>query len=200
MVGKGSAHLRFLLSTACAVSNPAIVLFDRRFLKPGSPPILTAELNGDLYLRYQLEIRDACGTHSPASTTVLLGAPGAPYRLPIVLLIFSTFAVLTTYMSLNKNYREILSALKDGELPAADTELALAMLGDSEGHATYSAYERISAVLRAAPSPELSKDFSARLHARLALELPYPRADTESESESGSESLPLSAGPLPGKA
>lgn len=103
-------------------------------------------------------------------------------------------------MSLNQNYREILSALKDGELQASDMELALAMLGDKEGRATFSAYERIGAALREAPSPELSDDFSTRLHSRLALELPHPRTGGESSESEPHLLSPMASGPVPRKA
>lgn len=109
-------------------------------------------------------------------------------------------AAFNTYMSLNQNYREILSALKDGELQASDMELALAMLGDKEGRATFSAYERIGAALRETPSPELSDDFSTRLRARLALELPHPRTGSDSAESAPPLLSPMASGPVPRKA
>lgn len=73
-------------------------------------------------------------------------------------------------MDTHKKIREHISALADGELSAADIELAFAALHAVDGHRAWATYHRIGDVLRAQVAPELSDDFDARLAARLARE------------------------------
>lgn len=80
-------------------------------------------------------------------------------------------------MDTNKKLREHISAFKDGELPDADLELALATLHGSDGQAAWDLYHRIGDALRDAETPALSLDFGERLAGRLAAEpLPARRA------------------------
>ena len=85
-------------------------------------------------------------------------------------------------MDTNKKLRELISALKDGALPDADLELALAALQGSDGRQAWDLYHLIGDVLRDASAsasafaPALSPDFRARLAARLASEPPLRRA------------------------
>src|SRR5690349_2738053 len=95
-------------------------------------------------------------------------------------------------MDANKKNREFISALSDGELPDIDQELAFAALDSPEGRQAWALIHRIGDVLRAAPTPDLSPDFSERLAARLADEpLPGKRAVTASET---AEAAPVTAG------
>ena len=73
-------------------------------------------------------------------------------------------------MDTHKKIREHISALSDGELSAADLELALAALQSADGQQAWTVYHRIGDVLRARATPELSDDFNARLAARLLAE------------------------------
>lgn len=80
-------------------------------------------------------------------------------------------------MDTNKKLREQISALKDGALPEADLELALAALQGSDGRQAWDLYHLIGDTLRESPVPALSPDFRARLAERLANEaLPLRRA------------------------
>jgi sigma-E factor negative regulatory protein RseA len=63
-----------------------------------------------------------------------------------------------------------LSALVDGELPAADLELALATLRTPDGKLGWDSYFRIGDEMRAAATPALSAGFEAALKARLDAE------------------------------
>jgi sigma-E factor negative regulatory protein RseA len=73
-------------------------------------------------------------------------------------------------MDTHKKMRVHLSALVDGELPAADLELAMAALHTPDGRQTWDVYYRIGDELRAQASVPLSGDFSARLALRLDAE------------------------------
>jgi sigma-E factor negative regulatory protein RseA len=75
-------------------------------------------------------------------------------------------------MDANKKMRDYISAFADGELPAADLELALAALREADGRETWRLYHEIGDVLRAeaAGPPALSPGFAERLAARLAAE------------------------------
>jgi len=75
-------------------------------------------------------------------------------------------------MDTNKKLREQISALKDGALPEADLELALAALQGSDGRQAWDLYHLIGDTLRESPVPALSPDFRARLAERLANEAP----------------------------
>lgn len=79
-------------------------------------------------------------------------------------------------MDTNKKLREQISALKDGALPEADLELALAALQGSDGRQAWDLYHLIGDTLRDAAAyasaPALSPDFRARLAERLAAEPP----------------------------
>ena len=83
-------------------------------------------------------------------------------------------------MDTNKKMRETISSFMDGELPDADTELALAGLRERDGIEAWRLYHRIGDTLRAGPAesaepgtPELSPGFAARLAGRLDAE-PIP--------------------------
>ncbi|WP_296949875.1 sigma-E factor negative regulatory protein [uncultured Massilia sp.] len=78
-------------------------------------------------------------------------------------------------MDTNKKNRELISALMDDALPAADVELALAALGTPAGEQAWATFHRIGDVLRAGGAPELSPAFGARLAAQLAAEPPPTR-------------------------
>jgi len=75
-------------------------------------------------------------------------------------------------MDTNKKLREQISALKDGALPEADLELALAALQDSDGRQAWDLYHLIGDALRDTAAPALSPEFRARLAERLASEPP----------------------------
>lgn len=75
-------------------------------------------------------------------------------------------------MDTNKKLREQISALKDGALPEADLELALAALQGSDGRQAWDVYHLIGDTLRESAAPTLSPDFRARLAERLAGEAP----------------------------
>lgn len=88
-------------------------------------------------------------------------------------------------MDTNRKLREHISAFKDGELPEADVELALAAMHGSDGQIAWDLYHLIGDTLRqtdaAGPAsiamsggaPTLSSGFAARLAERLAAE-PLP--------------------------
>jgi len=79
-------------------------------------------------------------------------------------------------MDTTKKLREQISALKDGALPDADLELALAALQGSDGRQAWDLYHLIGDTLREAETPALSpaqlSSFRARLAERLASEPP----------------------------
>jgi sigma-E factor negative regulatory protein RseA len=80
-------------------------------------------------------------------------------------------------MDTHKKIREHISALSDGELSAADLELAFAALQAADGQLAWNSYFRIGDVLRAQATPELSDHFDAALASRLDAEpLPIRRA------------------------
>lgn len=76
-------------------------------------------------------------------------------------------------MDTHKKDRAHISALCDGELPCADTELAMAALQTGDGQQAWKAYFQIGDVLRATATPPLSDGFAARLAAALDAE-PLP--------------------------
>ena len=93
-------------------------------------------------------------------------------------------------MDTNRKLREHISAFKDGELPDADVELALAAMHGSDGQLAWSLYHLIGDTLRqtdgagaaTVPLPGLSPAFGARLAQRLAAEpLPVRRPVVSSE-------------------
>ncbi|QJE01502.1 sigma-E factor negative regulatory protein [Massilia forsythiae] len=80
-------------------------------------------------------------------------------------------------MDTNKKNREHISAFGDGEIGAADLELALAALDLPEGRQAWELYHHIGDVLRAQATPDLSSGFGACLAEKLAAEpLPGKRA------------------------
>ena len=80
-------------------------------------------------------------------------------------------------MDTHKKMRVHLSALVDGELSAADLELAMAALNTPDGQQTWGAYYRIGDELRAQTTSALSGGFAATLAARLDAEsVPLRRA------------------------
>ncbi len=85
-------------------------------------------------------------------------------------------------MDTNKKIREHISALKDGELPDADLELALAALRAPDGQYAWDCYHRIGDVLRAEAAPDLSPAFAPRLAERLAAEPDGPRRGVAGEA------------------
>ena len=93
-------------------------------------------------------------------------------------------------MDTTRKLREHISAFKDGELPAADVELALAAMHGSDGQIAWDLYHLIGDTLRqtdgagaaSVPLPGLSPAFGARLAERLAAEpLPARRLPVASE-------------------
>jgi sigma-E factor negative regulatory protein RseA len=71
-----------------------------------------------------------------------------------------------------KPLHELISAMADGALAAHEAELALAALTEPEGRAAWQAYQLIGDALRSdASGAELSDGFSARLAARLDVEV-----------------------------
>jgi sigma-E factor negative regulatory protein RseA len=80
--------------------------------------------------------------------------------------------VMDLLMETHKKIREHISALSDGELTAADLELALAALQSADGQLAWNSYFRIGDTLRAQGTPDLSDSFEAVLAARLAAEAP----------------------------
>ena len=96
-------------------------------------------------------------------------------------------------MDTHKKIREHISALSDGELSAADLELAFAALQSADGQLAWNSYFRIGDVLRAQATPELSDHFDAALAARLDAEpLPIRRAPVVSQ---GDAAPPAAAAP-----
>lgn len=106
-------------------------------------------------------------------------------------------------MDTHKKIRVHISALSDGELPAADLELAFAALQSADGQQAWNLYHRIGDVLRAQATPELSDAFLERLNARLAAEsAPGKRAARSAGEErkaapAGKKSSPTTAGAGP---
>ena len=86
-------------------------------------------------------------------------------------------------MDTHKKIREHISALADGELPAADVELALAALRGPDGRAAWVSYHRIGDTLRELGVPEPSPGFSQRLAARLAAEPAHGKPSAEPAAE-----------------
>ncbi len=85
--------------------------------------------------------------------------------------IVNTLMATGKQMDTNKKMRDYISAFADGELPAADLELVLAALRESDGRETWRLYHEIGDVLRAEPpASDLSPEFTERLAARLAAE------------------------------
>jgi negative regulator of sigma E activity len=86
-------------------------------------------------------------------------------------------------MDTNRKLREQISALKDGALPDADLELALAALQGGDGRQAWDLYHLIGDTLRETAAPALSPEFRARLAERLAGEPPpLRRAGVTAES------------------
>ncbi|WP_082616577.1 sigma-E factor negative regulatory protein [Massilia sp. Root418] len=72
-----------------------------------------------------------------------------------------------------KRLHEHISAMVDGELSDHEAGLAVAALSEPEGQATWRAYHLIGDVLRSdASGAELGEGFTARLAARLDVEVP----------------------------
>jgi sigma-E factor negative regulatory protein RseA len=87
-------------------------------------------------------------------------------------------------MDTHKKIREHISALSDGELSAADLELALAALQSADGQLAWNSYFRIGDVLRAQATAELSDHFNEALASRLDAEpLPIRRAPAVTQGE-----------------
>lgn len=86
-----------------------------------------------------------------------------------------TPTVMEILMDTHKKIREHISALSDGELPAADLELAFAALQSADGQHAWDTYFRIGDELRAQATPGLSEGFTARLAERLAAEPAHTR-------------------------
>lgn len=85
--------------------------------------------------------------------------------------IVNTLMATGKQMDTNKKMRDYISAFADGELPAADLELVLAALRESDGRETWRLYHEIGDVLRAEPpASDISPGFTERLAARLAAE------------------------------
>jgi sigma-E factor negative regulatory protein RseA len=77
-----------------------------------------------------------------------------------------------TPMDTLKRLHEHISAMADGELSDHEAGLAVAALTEPEGQAAWRAYHLIGDVLRSdASGAELGEGFSARLAARLDLEV-----------------------------
>lgn len=76
-------------------------------------------------------------------------------------------------MDTPKRLQEHISAMVDGELSAHEAGPAMAALTEPEGRAAWRAYHLIGDVLRSdASGAELGEDFTARLAARLDVEVP----------------------------
>ena len=94
-------------------------------------------------------------------------------------------------MDTHKKIREHISALCDGELPAADLELAFAALHAADGQQAWKTYHRIGDVLRAQATPELSDGFEARLAARLAAEPGHGKRAAQAGPATSADALPV---------
>jgi sigma-E factor negative regulatory protein RseA len=99
-------------------------------------------------------------------------------------------------MDTQKNIREHISALSDGELATSDLELAFAALRAADGEQAWNTYHRIGDVLRAHATPDLSDDFAERLAARLAGE-PSPTRRSTGAVAVGAASAPGAVRPEP---
>lgn len=86
-----------------------------------------------------------------------------------------TPTVMELLMDTHKKIREHISALSDGELPAADLELAFAALQGADGQHAWDTYFRIGDELRAQATPALSAGFAERLAQKLAAEPAHTR-------------------------
>ena len=107
-----------------------------------------------------------------------------------------TPTVMETLMDTHKKIREHISALSDGELSAADLELAFAALQSADGQLAWNSYFRIGDVLRAQATPELSDHFDAALAARLDAEpLPIRRAPVVTQGDTAAPSAADSNAP-----
>ena len=94
-----------------------------------------------------------------------------------------------------KPLHELISAMADGALAAHEAELALAALTEPEGRAAWQAYQLIGDALRCdAAGAELSDGFSARLAARLDVELSPPPAPAPGRAVSAPAAEPAPAG------
>jgi sigma-E factor negative regulatory protein RseA len=101
---------------------------------------------------------------------------------------------METLMDTHKKIREHISALSDGELPAADLELAFAALQSADGQLAWTSYFRIGDVLRAQATPELSDHFDAALAARLDAEpLPIRRAPVLTQGDAAASAADSNA-------
>ena len=97
---------------------------------------------------------------------------------------------------------EHISALADGELPAAELELAFAALDTDTGRQAWRAYGLIGEVLRAGQGAgALSAGFGAALASRLAAEAAITADDLRpvvlAPLATPGTAEPLAAGPLP---
>ena len=102
-------------------------------------------------------------------------------------------------MDTHTRLHETISALADGELTAAELELAFAALDTESGRQAWDAYRHIGDVLRAERDGHaLSAQFDARLAARLAREAPPhgPLAPPSAALVAPGLAEPLEAGPL----
>ena len=86
-----------------------------------------------------------------------------------------TPTVMELLMDTHKKIREHISSLSDGELPAADLELAFAALQGADGQHAWNTYFRIGDELRAQATPALSAGFAERLAEKLAAEPAHTR-------------------------
>jgi sigma-E factor negative regulatory protein RseA len=90
-----------------------------------------------------------------------------------------------------KPLHELISAMADGALAAHEAELALAALTEPEGRAAWQAYQLIGDALRSdASGAELSDGFSARLAARLDVEVSPSPAPGRAAPAPASEPAP----------
>lgn len=100
-------------------------------------------------------------------------------------------------MITNKNMREQISALADGEVSDASLDAALAMMHDSQSKEDWELYHRIGDVLKSEELDQaLSSGFAARMAARLEAEAPHVPATPQSGSISVKEEASLAGGML----
>lgn len=99
-------------------------------------------------------------------------------------------------MITNKNMREQISALADGEVSDASLDAALALLRDSQSKEDWEIYHRIGDVLKSDELDQpLSAGFAARMAARLDAEAPHVQTAPQPASHvTEVESLPAGAG------
>ena len=97
-------------------------------------------------------------------------------------------------MDTHKKIREHISSLSDGELSAADLELAFAALQSADGQQTWNTYHHIGDVLRAQATPDLSRGFAERLAARLDIEPPPVRRIRAVDEKRVSDTTPTLQG------